>query len=209
MLSSYFVRVFMCTSATLTHIAIGVKPVLISDPACVSPPLFHEGSAPVEDLPIPADSVVQEVFGEMLNGSGVPYHRLMAVIGSCAVCDQVMVLPNILTHPCLARTKESGPYPSKHPRLPEDRRVLPTAGSRIKELEAMSATIETDHQSDNDYDAEFVDKMNSKFALYLLFEAAADIWLSRFYEAQAKAKVQFPHAARLHPADEEISYHEH
>ena len=167
---SHFVRVFVSSSATLTHILIGVKPGSISNPARIWSPPSYDVSVPVEDMPIPPDSVVREVLSEMLNGCGVPFHQLMAIIGSCAACNQVMVLPNILTHPCPGRTKEPGPHPSKYPRLLEDRRVLPTAGSRIKELNAIQGTMGADHRSDNYGDAELVDKVGRKLALCLLFK---------------------------------------
>lgn len=194
--------VHVCVCNVDSHF-VGVKPVSILNPARIPPSLVRE------DLPIPADRVVQEVFDEMLNGSGVPYHRLMAVIGSCVVCDQVMVLSKVLTHPCLGRTKEPGPHPSKHPRLPEDGRVLPTAGSRLKELEAMPAIIGTDQQGNNDRDAESSDKIIGKLAFISCLRATADICLCRFSDAQAKAQVQSPLAARLHQTAEETSYHEH
>ncbi|KAI1782575.1 hypothetical protein LXA43DRAFT_1068564 [Ganoderma leucocontextum] len=141
-------------------LTFGVKPGAITDPERIwSPPPVRDVFRRVEDMPLPAAIEVREVFDNMINGAGVPYRRLMAVIGGCVVCDQVMVLSNILTHPCIGRTKDVGPCPSKCPLLPEDRRTLPAAGSRIKkEPDTTQVTIKADNNDSSDI--EFVDGVN-------------------------------------------------
>nr|VWP01317.1 Uncharacterized protein [Ganoderma boninense] len=117
-------------------LTFGVKPGSVSDHRRIwSPPPPHDMFERVEKMVLPADSEVHEVFHEMLHGSGVRYRRFMAVIGGCIACDQVMALPNILTHPCLGHSEQPGPSPSKRPRLAEDKRTLPTAGSRLSLLQ--------------------------------------------------------------------------
>lgn len=133
------------------YLLVGVKPGVITDPERIlSPCLLPDVSQRVEDMPLPADSEVREVFDEMIGGFGVPYGRLMAVIGGCMVCDQVMALPNITTHSCIGRTKNTGPCPSKRPLLPQHRRTLPTAGSRnAMELEMGQVALKADDDSDD------------------------------------------------------------
>lgn len=115
-----------------------------------SPPPPGDVSRRVEDVPLPAATEVREVLDEMVNGAGVSYCRLMAIIGRCIACDQVMTLPNVLTHPCFGHTKDPGPCPSKRPLLPEHKRTLPMAGSRIKrEYNIAQATLDADDDGGN------------------------------------------------------------
>nr|VWP01683.1 Polyketide synthetase protein [Ganoderma boninense] len=117
-------------------LTFGVKPGSVSDHTRIwSPPPPHDMFERVEKMALPSDSEVRDVFEDMLHGSGVRYRQFMAVIGGCIACDQVMALPNILTHPCVGHTEEPGPSPSKFPRLPEDNRALPTAASRLSLLQ--------------------------------------------------------------------------
>lgn len=98
-----------------------MKPGVVTDPKRISsPPPPSDISRRIEDVPLPTATEIQDVFDEMVSGASVSYRRLMAVIDRCTVCDQVMTLPNILTHPCFDPAKGMGPCPSKRPLLPEN-----------------------------------------------------------------------------------------
>lgn len=167
---SLFSEVSMCHTPSY---AIGVKPGTISDPNRIwSPPPPGEAFHRVEAMALPANSEVKEVFDEMVNGSGVPYRRLMSVIGGCQVCDQVMTLPNILTHVCLGRVKEKGPSPPERPLLLERRRALPTVVSRMKGSSSQQSGILA-----NDGDIAFADVPIGTLPLLWCLESASDFYI--------------------------------
>ena len=63
-----------------------------------------------EDHSLPTLADVEQIFNDMLKGSGVPYTNLLHIIGGCRMCDKVMALTNIFKHECLGRSN-----PPAHP----------------------------------------------------------------------------------------------
>ncbi len=166
-----------------------MKPGAITDWERIwSPPAIQDVLNRVENMALPAATEVAEVFDEMANGSGVLYRQFMSVIGGCIVCDQVMALPNILTHRCIGHTQETGLCPAKYPRLPEDRRILPAAGSCIKKEVDHAGQVHTkadNGDGDNDDNVEFVDGINGMLPFILLRLALVLIMMCRYSGAQA------------------------